>query len=197
MKCIAQPIWLLMLLNLFAGLPIGCTAQPGAAPDETEPTPTRTDYELFELVALDLLDSDEFPGRKPRSTIVVGDQTRGATSGCGDVGRKDRLIPAEICTALKKRNWENPISLRNFKPSNPKVLVTDVRTAEGIIEFEGAFPDARCYVEAWLPGNSDDGMTAVLTAEIGPSMHGASATWMLVNNDGLWKVKWREVSRFQ
>lgn len=55
---------------------------------------------------------------------------------------------------------------------------------------------AKGWFQCYAPGYSDDGRTAVVRAWVGPSMHGAIATYLLERKDSSWQVMWREFTSF-
>jgi len=196
-------IFRLILLVLVVHLvPAGCAAPPDA--------PGRsTDFELIELVLVDLIDFKEFhslTGRDgKKSQIVLSDQTIGSSGFLSDdqlssesYPEKDKLVPPDIGADLRRRNPKEPISLSAFNPKNPNIIVEDLSDIDGKDDaaFEKKHPDARGYVEAWMPGYSEDGRTAVVRVLFGPTPHAATATYMLVKQDGRWKVKWRKTAYY-
>lgn len=58
--------------------------------------------------------------------------------------------------------------------------------------FEEVFPQARGWVEAWVPGYSKDGKTAVIRARIGPTAKPATLTAIMKKVDGKWAVAWHK-----
>ena len=60
--------------------------------------------------------------------------------------------------------------------------------------FEEAFPQARAWVDAWVPGYSKDGKTAVVRANFGPAGKVATLTAILSLQGGKWLVIWRKFS---
>lgn len=62
--------------------------------------------------------------------------------------------------------------------------------------FEDAYPKARGYLRAYLPGYSQDGVRALVRAEVGPSPHGATLTALLEKSSGQWKVKWHYIAAY-
>jgi len=193
---------------------------PGQRTEPTRDRPTEgekqavgdDDYQVLEMVLLDLIDFKEFTplvddGKK--TDIVLSEKTAGSTGTMGSSGflsddqlrgeshdKKPYLIPADIRADLRRRNPKEPVSLRGFKPSRTKILLRDLSGLKRFGEFERKHPDARGYVEAWLPGYSKDGQTAVLRAWFGPTSHGATATYMLANKKGRWAIVWRKVAYY-
>lgn len=169
-----------------------------------KPTVRDEDRQILEVVLLDLIDFDEFSvfvkGKKAK--IVLAQKTAG-TSGLLSDGqlngeshdKEPYLIPADLRADLRRRNPKEPVILSGFKPSSPKILLRDLSGLRRD-EFEEKYPDARGYAEAWLPGFSKDGRTAVLRAYFGPTPHGATATYLLEKRDGRWTVVWRKVAYY-
>jgi hypothetical protein len=60
--------------------------------------------------------------------------------------------------------------------------------------FTQAHPSARGYVQACLPGYTDDQLHAVVRAWVGPTPHGGSITAWLANSGGVWKVEWHHLA---
>ncbi len=60
--------------------------------------------------------------------------------------------------------------------------------------FEDAHPKARGWVQAYLPGYSNDGARAVVRAGVGPSAHGAMVTALLEKSGDRWLVKWHYIA---
>ena len=93
-----------------------------------------------------------------------------------------------------------PARLAGFKPDSPNVVVGDLEaipTGEFGHDFRRnflkAYPDARAYVWAYLPGYSADGRRAIVRLSVGPSPHGTMATYLLERGpeNGKWTVVWR------
>jgi hypothetical protein len=178
----------------------------GGFPSAEEPVLKEDDQRILEIVLLDLLDFEDFHpfgGSKKKAEIVLGVKTAGS-SGFLDDGQLDgesydknpHLIPSEIRSDLQKRNPKEPISLVAFKPESKKILVSDLEGLYQFGKFGAKHPEARGYVETWLPGYSKDGQSAVLRMSFGPTPHGATATYMLAKKDGRWSVVWRDVSYY-
>ena len=62
--------------------------------------------------------------------------------------------------------------------------------------FEGTYPKARGWLEAYLPGYSTDGTQAVVRAGVGPWVHGAMLTAVLAKRGDKWTVIWYHVAFF-
>jgi hypothetical protein len=53
------------------------------------------------------------------------------------------------------------------------------------------------YAIAWLPAYSEDAKTALVRVYFGPTPHGATATYLLVRQNGEWTIKWRRTAYYQ
>jgi hypothetical protein len=138
-------------------------------------------------------------GSENKAQIVLNEKTNGSGGFDDDQlnsefgSAKEGGIPVPICADLRRRNSAEPLSLSGFKPKNSKILVEELPdiTQRGQFNFERKYPQANTYVEAWLPGYSKDGKTAVVRVRFGPSPHEGTATYLLENREGRWKVKWK------
>jgi hypothetical protein len=181
------------------------SAFPGECdePADDEPKASTTDLEILEVVLLDLIGNKEFrplTGHDGKKTqIVLVDETVGPSGFVSD-DQLDSLkwfIREEIRADLRQRNPKTLISLADFVPTSDKILVEDLKGLDVGTDFKKKYPDARGHVKAWLPGYSEDGKEAVVMLFCGPTPHGATATYMLVNKDGPWKVKRRNVAYYR
>jgi hypothetical protein len=197
---------LLVTIYLATAVPAGCDEPADDGPIGDEPRVSSTDHEIIEMVLLDLLEFDEFNRTTDdgtRSKIVLSDKTVGSSAFLSDEhlggeghDKEDWLIPAEIRVDLRQRNGKKPVSLSKFKPTGKNILLKDISKFQSQLQIMDAFPDAKRYVEAWLPGYSEDGKAAIVRFWFGPSFHGATATYLLVKIDGKWKVKWRKTAHY-
>ena len=62
--------------------------------------------------------------------------------------------------------------------------------------FEKAYPKARGFARAYLPGYSKDGTRAVVRVSVGPSPHGSMVTASLARVGEKWMVKWHRITRY-
>ena len=168
---------------------------------------TLQDRLVMETILLDLLANEDFFTFKRQdggSEIVLDAKTGGESfylrqnqlAGELDEGQ---VIPQELGDELQRRNKVG-VSLKDFTPDSPAVLVSDLADLpDGIAfskAFETRFPNAKAYVETWLPAYSKDGTTALVRFWFGPTPHGAAGTYMLLKEDGQWKVQWRSLAYF-
>jgi hypothetical protein len=164
------------------------------------------DYKILDVVLLDVFDYKAFrimavAGKKNRIVLDVRSLGAGWSSFLSDdrLDREDHdkdphFIPAEIRQDLRRRNSSKPVSLSQFKPASPKVLIEHLNesdTVERSGTFREKYPDAAGFLQVWLPGYSKDGRTAVFRACFGPVPHLATVTYHLAKNDGRWIVVWR------
>lgn len=61
-------------------------------------------------------------------------------------------------------------------------------------ELGTAFPTAKTYISAYLPGYSSDRTIAIVYFGIGLSPHGGDGTYVLKRRNGKWYIKGRELS---
>jgi hypothetical protein len=86
-------------------------------------------------------------------------------------------------------------SYQNLKLS-PPIQIIEVQNRESLsrAEFEKNFPEARAWVEAFLPGYSQDGATAFVRGLVGPAADGATVTAFLKKNGDDWEIVWHKIA---
>jgi hypothetical protein len=175
------------------------------------------DNQILEMVLSDLLKNPDFLQTTGFRDIVLSVETPGQPLNSdlflSSSAKPAPAIPTDVRTNLQKRNSEVvPVpSYRheytlvrhrwtNYHPSNERILVRDIspfrRDVRGWSKFRNAYPDARGYVIAWLPGYSKDKKTALLHFLVGPSAHGAVGTYLLTSDGKKWAIKWRSIQHF-
>lgn len=101
-------------------------------------------------------------------------------------------IPTEISENLRQRN-DKVESLADLK-FGKDVLVADFKKVPPTTFGQDPpkeYAEVKGYANVWLPGYSKDGKTAVVRFWFDPTGHGATATYLLMEKDGVWKVsKW-------
>jgi len=192
---------------LFAVTALGYPGAGSGAP------PDARDQRVLQAALLHLVADPGFvmPGaaRDGRSIVL---SSRSAT-GTGmiesyqmrsDVGSA-LTIPDDLEKDLLRRNATSQGSsvVVSFGGSNldSRITVADLTTGEPpAIErrppFSERFPQARGWVEPWLPGYSKDGRRAIIRAWVGPSPHGASVTVLLERSGRSWVVRWSRIAHY-
>ena len=170
---------------------------------------TQQDSLVMETVLLDLLGNEEFFTDMSlyggaENKIILDAKTGGDSfylrqnqiEGELDEGQ---VISQDLGDELRRRN-EVGVPLEGFTPDDPSILVRDLSALPDGTDFSEAFgkkfPNAKAWVEAWLPAYSKDGTTALVRFWFGPTPHGAAGTYMLIKEDGRWKVLWRSLAFF-
>jgi hypothetical protein len=119
-------------------------------------------------------------------------------------------LPIDAEDNLRKRNGlnvENPgdyetvAALFGNVKFSPAVLVTNIhhwRLDREFLksDFNKVFPNARGWLEVYLPGYSNDSNLAVVRAMVGPWAHAASLTALMEKRENGWVVKWFKISRY-
>ena len=171
------------------------------------------DRDVLQAVLLRLLTDSEFNMTRASSNaavIVLHSRTSQKTGFLqthqmrSDIGK--HTLPKEAEKDLQERNSpRNPrpdtydainSSFANF-PFATNILVADLTGKMGSLlyrEFRKAYPNACGWVEAYLPGYSKDGRTAVVRALVGPWTHAASVTAVLEKSGEKWNVKWHHIA---
>ena len=163
-------------------------------PIEFAPPPrwANTDHDLFDIVFSDLIEDRGFGiVGSGRSQLLVNDTTFRVTTGRLEdaLGDHTKNVPAEIRADLVSRNADrNGYSMARYRPSNPDILVQDLRSIGPNIDFDLKFPNARAYVSPALPGYSYDGRMALLFLASGPTLHGCFRYYLLRKVKGRWEI---------
>jgi hypothetical protein len=119
-------------------------------------------------------------------------------------------LPIDAEDNLRKRNGlnvENPgdyetvAALFGNVKFSAGIVVTNLhhwRIEPQILKtgFNKAFPNARGWVEVYLPGYSNDGNVAVVRAMVGPWAHAASLTALMEKRENGWFVKWFKIAYY-
>jgi hypothetical protein len=80
--------------------------------------------------------------------------------------------------------------------ADPSLGELKFMTAGSSATFERAFPSAKGWFAAYLPGYSPDGTEAIIRAWVGPSPHGSLATALLRRTGDHWAVEWCDIVHF-
>ncbi len=176
-------------------------------------SPGERDRQVLNTVLLHVLTDSEsnmtrFSGAN--ATVILHVQTPDKTGMirpeqiAADVG-KGHSVSADILSDLLHRN-EKPGSYDSWLVSfaglkfDKRIVLADLialgKNDRTGLAFEHAYPTARAWIEAWLPGYSKDGTQAVARGWIGPSDHGAVFTAFLEKSGDKWLIKWHHLSRF-
>jgi hypothetical protein len=176
-----------------------------AGPPRGRAAEARRDYAVLEAALDDLADPRNPEHRHHvrnvgygREVVVHGrlepeDLRIGAESLDIDNG-DPRKIPAGVLSDFYRRNRVRSLSLADFRPANPNVLVRDLDGLFGRdpFGFERRYTKAWGYVRPHLPGYSKDGDSAFVIFDGGPNgMHGLNWYYMLGWEGGRWVVRWR------
>jgi hypothetical protein len=186
----------------------------GRATNDTPPVLEKLASEDAPVLAAAL---DDFAGQKdlpgPRNgrLILVDYKTEKLGSlatdqTVADLQNEHWTLPEGILESLEKRNAK-PVSLKDAA-LGLHIVREDLDALskddpehphwEFTLEFnvEKKYPDAKNYVWLWAPGYSSDGKTAIVRLSFGPTAHGATATYLLVKEEGKWKVRQRRISLY-
>jgi hypothetical protein len=178
----------------------------------------RRDFAVLEAALNDLADpSDsehrdvEARRRRPIEQVVINHKTSveghfvvmmvvpGNDKRC-TYGHEIPDIPLDLQKDLERRGHLGAISLVEFKPANPKVIVhnLDEIVAEstsvvdsGSFAIRKKLPKASRYLWAHPPGYSTDGNSAVLVFGFPQGMHSGDWVYVLRKKGKRWAVDWR------
>ena len=62
--------------------------------------------------------------------------------------------------------------------------------------FDKKYPEAIRYISLWLPAYAQDGTQVLVRFSFGPTAHGATATYLLVKENGNWIVKHHKLAYY-
>ena len=97
-----------------------------------------------------------------------------------------RLSPDSRIISYEGLNFDSSIQVGNAFPGPEPPFLGKT--------FEDVFPQARGWVEAWVPGYSKDGKTAIVRARVGPTEKWATLTAIMKLQQGKWTVAWKKYS---
>jgi hypothetical protein len=176
--------------------------------DAATPAIDRADCAVLSAALVDLSALTDFNGRScpPGAPgVVLHNQTLGESGyieGQLDVEleHKSLSVPEDAMWDLRQRNKASA-SMSRCAFDDSRVASSDLkRILEHDSEFGHVFfseyPTAKGYAFAWLPGYSKDGCTAIVRFLVGPTAHGATATYLLRKEGDGWAVKWRFMSYY-
>ena len=115
--------------------------------------------------------------------------------------RSQLKVAKKVCDDLVERNAES-VSLAEFRPRNRNVVVRDLSGVDvtrrylAFKKFKTKFPNARGFVQTWMPGYSQDGNTAIVRFRCGPprdqqNSAGQVGTYLFTRNGDQWEIQWR------
>jgi hypothetical protein len=202
------PIWVFVFCVL---------ASPSGA---TPPVPDERDARVLETLLLHLLHDPKFEmTRVPTNewviapVIVLYSRTPEKTGFLqaqqlhSDTG--EHTLPRWAEQDLRRRN--SPV---NAKPDSydcvtayytnltfhSRIVMTDLSNVssnrQSFRGLQDAYPNARGFVRAYLPGYSKDGNQALVRAAVAPSVHGAMITALLEKSGEKWIVKWYHIAQY-
>jgi len=196
----------IFLLCIACALTVPASA---AAPDER-------DRQVLETLLLHLLADSTFDLTQvspKRATIILHTRTPEKTGFLMPHQIRSeidgRTLPSDAESDLRSRN--TPVDARPDTYDSVTACYTNLTFAAGIVvtnlteiwkgrgsftSFEDAYPKARGWLEAYLPGYSKDGTRVVVRAGVGPWAHAAMLTAVLEKRRDKWRVVWYYVARF-
>lgn len=199
--------WKLLVALALAGAGLGCSRTCDSQQAQRAVLPR--DCEVLEAVVTHLLADEELARQQQlvagTSRIVLQPSTPGPSSFLSDpqldsegFGGNERLLPRDLRSDLRKRNGQGRYGLQSLAArTSGRILIDDVSDWLSASEFRARHPQARAYVEPWLPGYSSDGKTAVVRMWIGPPREKASiATYFLARESNGWRIRWRTVCNY-
>ena len=138
-------------------------------------------------------------GEKAKKVIVINSKTKGPSGFLsedqlnGEFYQETWTLPVEMRSQLRDRNSQSVSVTQLVHGENLVVDDLSKLPKDDIYAYSDAFdkkyPDAIRYISLWLPAYSQDGTQALVRFSFGPTAHGATATYLLVKENGNWIVK--------
>ena len=198
----------LLLLLCLLGSAAGCgpRGNPHLARARTAGEVVR-DNEIFDVVLPHLISNVDFkPAVGARAMekrqIILDSMTSGGASGVlVETSRLavTRAVRSQLRDDSLRRNPPgHRISIAPYHPIDHDVVVRALGDTNDDfnLEFANRFPEARGYVQSWLPGFTEDGQTALFGFFYGPEPHGGFGCYSLTRENGRWKVKGWSIGNF-
>lgn len=200
-------------LVLILCVPVSCSRGPQPAQSTGEDTrrsesrsPGDQDWAVLEVVLTDLRTFGNFGRTRNKNGQIVlhfATDDRPFKNSIdrqteGEARNRGHTIPADAYKHLVRRN-DRAWFFRAFTPLSDAIIVADIDPISNNRNwqaFETAYPDAKGWVEARLPGYSRDGRLAVVRGFVGPTAHGATVTYLLEKDGETWTVRWRFLSLY-
>jgi len=194
-------------LRKFRHVLLLCIASAFVLPASAAP-PDERDRQVLETLLLHLLADSKFDVTRvsTNGTMIVLDTRTPEGTGFlmshqirAEIG--SRKLPGDAESDLRRRN--TPADARPDTYDSVTAYYTNLSFAVGIvvtnltkISLRNAYPKARGFLDAYLPGYSKDGTRAVVRAGVAPSAHGAMLTAVLEKRGDKWVVAWYHVVHF-
>jgi hypothetical protein len=204
------------MMKVSATLAFLCFASALVSPMSGAVVPDERDHLVLESLLLHLLADSEFDmTRAPtnQKSIVLHTRTPEKTGFLmshqirSDI--RGRTLPSDAEADLRTRNTpskreagdDSVMASYTNLTFQPIIVLADLTEIwkEGrrrAAAFEKAYPQAKGWLDSYLPGYSRDGTRAVVRAGVGPSAHGAMLTAVLEKTGDKWLVKWYQISRY-
>lgn len=203
------------VLRKFRPLFLLCVASTLVVPVSAAP-PDERDRQVLETLLLHLLADPKFDMTRVSTngaTIVLDTRSPEKTGFLmshqirSEIG--SRTLPGGAERDLRKRNTpadakpDTYVSVTAYYTNLPfaaGIVVTNLsempRGKRLMTSFADDLPKARGFLNAYLPGYSNDGTHAVVRAGVGPWAHAAMLTAVLERRGDNWIVVWYHVARF-
>jgi len=171
----------------------------------SNPLPLEQDRQVIETVLNDLRgigDSVTFGSNRPTGPMVLHVNTSDVPFENSidrqlrsDIRKYVSQLPDDAYECLVQRS-QRPASLAAWTFSGDTILISDLnatmkKAKYPLSAFEDTYPQARGWARIRLPGYTRNGATAVVRLTVGPTPHGATATYLLKRQADGWSVIWR------
>lgn len=191
-----------LLSAVLAVAVLTATCGPSGSPQRPKSLPTlkQDDQAVMQTVLLAFLADHEFSSRASTSVLLK----RLSPEKVGMVMQdqvnqylRDHRVPEEMVRALYERN--NDRAGKEFAAIRCDFgAISFDKKIQVVEELPSGWVDTKTerWMESYAPAYSSDRNTAVVRTWIGPTAHGAIATYLLRREDDAWRVDWREFTFF-
>jgi hypothetical protein len=175
-----------------------------SVPATTSALPNTNDIEVLSTAIRHFVQNEKPRGTAPNARKILIFPRSRTTDGMlsddqleSELRENPQVVSSQLIINLRERNAKNT-SLEGLAEQNPDFVLDDLSRLKGEWPslFWEVYPDAKCWIDTWLPGYSQDGNEAVVKFWFGPTSHGATAIYVLQRKNGKWKVMWNDYSYY-
>ncbi len=169
-------------LLLLITLAIGCQAE------SVNPDLSTSDESVYALVVSDLAQRESPDASFVGTEVWVAPQFSEGDSLLFSWG-DDVVVDEDLVSALKQASKQTA-EFPSAKQFGPNARVTEIESFHDLHYYgENSQPiAAKCLVQFWRPGYSNNGKRAVVRFYYGPSPHGAAGTYVLQYATDGWQI---------
>jgi hypothetical protein len=168
----------------------------GCRTDRAKPVATIRRLAVYQLVISDLIKKESTGNQFVGDKVWVSPNFSKGDSLFYSWG-EDIDVDEELVEALKNANQETD-AFPTAETFGSQVLLTEIESFHDLYYYGENSPpvDAKCLVQFWRAGFTDDGKRAIVRFYYGPSAHGAAGTYILRYAEGSWRITASTISYY-